>query len=101
MSSSAIEPRVAEAQNVTVTEDSLIVDLVDGRTVSVPLGWYPRLANGSAEERAEWQLIGRGHGIHWPRLDEDISIDGLLAGRLSNESQTSLDNWLRGRERAS
>jgi hypothetical protein len=73
------------------------VDLVDGRTVAVPVAWYPRLAHGSASERANWRLIGRGEGIHWPDLDEDISVDSLLAGRASGESQASLQRWLEGR----
>lgn len=82
------------AQHVTVTEDSLSVDLTDGRTISVPLTWYPRLYHGTSSERASWQLIGQGSGIHWPDLDEDISIANLLAGRPSNESQSSLARWL-------
>jgi hypothetical protein len=66
---------------MTVTDDALVVDLVDGRAISVPLAWYPRLAYGSAAERAHWRFIGEGEGIHWPDLDGDISIDGLLGGR--------------------
>jgi hypothetical protein len=97
MSSSPTDIRPAQAQGVTVTEDALIVDLVDGRTVAVPVAWYPRLAHGSASERANWRLIGRGEGIHWPDLDEDISVDSLLAGRASGESQASLQRWLEGR----
>lgn len=83
-----------------MTEDTLVVDLVDGRTLSVPLSWYPRLAHGTAAERAEWRLIGRGEGIHWPKLDEDISVEGLLAGRRSGESQASLQRWLQSRKAA-
>lgn len=104
MSSSESEIRAtpaARAERVSVTDDSLVVDLTDGRTVSVPLAWYPRLAHGNSDERADFQLIGRGEGIHWPRLDEDISISGLLSGRPSNESQQSLQNWLDERGRAS
>jgi hypothetical protein len=100
MSSSQIEVQPIEAQQVTVTDDSLVVDLVDGRSVSVPLAWYPRLVHATAEERAKWRLIGRGEGIHWEDLDEDISVEGLLAGRASGESQGSLDRWLRGRRKA-
>ena len=81
MSFSPIELRPAQGQNVTVTDDFLAVDLVDGRTVTVPLAWYPRLAHGSPAERSNWRLIGRGDGIHWPDLDEDISVESLLAGR--------------------
>ena len=100
MTSSPTELRPAQAQGVTVTDDTLSVDLTDGRTVSVPLAWYPRLANGSAEERSTWRLVGRGEGIHWPGLDEDISVEGLLAGRPSGESRGSLERWLESRQRA-
>jgi hypothetical protein len=77
-----------------MSRDSLIVDLHDGRTVSVPLSWYPRLAYGSAKERQQWELIGPGIGIHWPALDEDISIEGLLKGMPSGESPDSFSRWL-------
>lgn len=100
MSTSQSELRAALAQRVTVTEDALVVDLVDGRTVSVPLLWYPRLAHGTPAERANWRLIGRGEGIHWPDLDEDISVGGLLAGRPSGETQNSLRKWLESRQGA-
>jgi hypothetical protein len=73
------------------------VDLADGRTITAPVAWFPRLANGSPAERANWRLIGRGDGIHWPDLDEDVSVEGLLAGRRSGESQESLRRWLQGR----
>ena len=86
-----------EAQRVEITEDALVVELVDGRTLTVPLAWYPRLAHGRPAERANWRLIGRGEGIHWPDLDEDISVEGLLAGRRSGESQASLTRWLAAR----
>lgn len=99
MTSSQTEVRAAEAQRVMVTDDALVVDLVDGRSVSVPLAWYPRLAHGTVEERTRWRLIGRGEGIHWKDLDEDISVEGLLAGRASGESQKSLERWLRERAR--
>ena len=100
MSTSPSELRAALAQTVMVTDDSLVVDLVDGRTVSVRLPWYPRLAHGTPAERANWRLIGRGEGVHWPDLDEDISIAGLLAGRPSGETQTSLQRWLESRPTA-
>jgi Protein of unknown function (DUF2442) len=100
MSTSPSEVRAALAQQVSVTEDTLVVDLVDGRTVSVPLPWYPRLVHGTAAERANWRLIGRGEGIHWPDLDEDISIASLLAGRPSGETQNSLRRWLESRQGA-
>ncbi len=85
------------AQNVIVTEDALMVDLVDGRTISVPLAWYPRLFYGKPEERSKWRFIGQGEGIHWPDLDEDISVEGLQSGRPSNESQRSFKRWLEER----
>ena len=97
MSSSARESRTALALGVAVTDDAVTVDLVDGRTLSVPIAWYPRLAHATPAERANWRLVGRGEGIHWSDLDEDISVDGLLAGRASRESQASLDKWLRER----
>jgi hypothetical protein len=76
-----------------VTDDALTVDLADGRTVSVPLAWFPRLLTGTSVERNNWRLIGQDEGIHWPDLDEDISIEGLLAGRRSGESRSSLKHW--------
>jgi len=94
------ESHPAQAQHVTVTDDTLTVDLVDGRTVSVPLAWYPRLTHGTASERENWRLVGRGEGIHWPDLDEDVSVEGLLAGRSSGESQPSFETWLRSRKQA-
>lgn len=97
MSSSTIELRSSAVQQVRVTEDAVTVDLADGRTLSVPLAWYPRLLHGTAEERSHWRLIGQGEGIHWPDLDEDISVENLLAGNPSGESQRSLKRWLEGR----
>ena len=98
MSISGIEPREALAQSVTVKDDALVVDLADGRTITVPLAWFPRLAHGTPEECANWRLIGNGEGIHWPDLDEDISVESLLAGRRSGEAQESLRRWLESRE---
>lgn len=86
--------QVAKTQHVVVTDDSLIVDLTDGRTISAPLGWYPRLLHGTPEARNRWRLIGGGEGIHWPDLDEDISAENLLAGKPSSESQLSFKRWL-------
>ena len=97
MNTSTIEPQEARALQVSVTDDEIAVDLVDGRTVVVPLAWYPRLLHGNRQERNRWRLIGRGVGIHWPDLDEDISVEGLLAGRPSGESQRSLKRWLEAR----
>lgn len=79
-----------------ITEDTLTVDLSDGRTISVPLAWFPRLLHASSEERKKWQLIGKGQGIHWEDIDEDISVEGLLAGKPSGESQSSFRKWLAG-----
>lgn len=85
------------AEHVHVSEDMLSVELTDGRTISAPLAWYPRLLHGNARERKKWRLIGRGQGIHWEALDEDISVEGLLAGRASAESQASLKKWFERR----
>jgi hypothetical protein len=87
----------AKAQSITVTIDTLTVDLTDGRTISVPLVWYPRLMQGTEEERNNWRFIGDKEGIHWPDLDEDISIENLLMGKPSGESQSSLKRWLEAR----
>ena len=84
----------AKAQNVIVTDDTLAVDLNDGRTISVPLAWYPRLLHGTPGERSNWRLIGDKEGIHWPDLDEDISVENLLLGKPSGESQNSFKRWL-------
>ncbi len=86
-----------DAIHVKITDDAITVDLADGRTVSAPLGWYPRLSNATPEERANWRLIGKGSGIHWPSIDEDLSVESLLAGRPSQERQESLQRWLAGR----
>ena len=83
----------AAAQSVRVTDRALVVELRDGRVVYVPLTWYPRLAEGSPRERRRWELLGPGIGIHWPELDEDISVAGILAGARSGESATSLKAW--------
>lgn len=86
------------AQHVEVTDQHLTVDLTDGRSVTVPLAWFPRLLHGSAAERANWRLLGEGYGIEWPNLDEHIGIEGLLAGRGSGESPESLARWLKARQ---
>src|SRR5438105_12235488 len=93
MSTSTLATEIAAAKKVRVTDQALIVELTDGRVVSVPIEWYPRLAEGSAAERRRWELIGPGIGIHWPDLDEDISVEGLLGGLPSGESPTSLQRW--------
>jgi hypothetical protein len=99
MSTSVAATETATARNVRVTDRALVVELRDGRVVSVPLEWYPRLAEGSPTERRRWELIGTGIGIHWPDLDEDISVDGLLQGLPSGESPTSLERWRASRKR--
>ncbi len=97
MTTLAIELRMVSAQNVQVTDEALIMDLSDGRTVSVPLAWFPRLLHGSPAERNKWRLIGDGEGIHWPDLDEDISVENLILGKPSGESQKSFKKWLEAR----
>lgn len=100
MSTSAEPIDRPTAVSVDVSEDTLTVELRDGRTISVPLCWYPRLENATESEKRAWELIGNGSGIHWEDVDEDISIDALLAGRPSNESQASLERWLESRTRS-
>ena len=100
MNTSGTEVKEAQAQRVSVSEDALVVDLADGRTITTPVAWYPRLAHGTPAEQANWRFIGRGEGIHWPDLDEDISVDSLLAGRRSGETLESLRRWLQGRKAA-
>lgn len=94
MTTLTTETRVPQAAAVSLTEDTLTVDLSDGRTISVPLAWFPRLTYADAKEREHWELIGDGEGIHWPELDEDVSVEGLLAGRPSGESPKSFQRWL-------
>ena len=94
MNSSTVAKQSASATHVQVNDTTLSVDLSDGRTISAPVAWYPRLSLGKPEERDHWRLIGNGRGIHWPELDEDISVENLLAGQPSAESQTSFKRWL-------
>jgi hypothetical protein len=84
MQTSEYDPRI-RARDVRVSDEALTVHLVDGRAISVPLEWYPRLRRATPAQRANWRLIGEGHGIHWPDIDEDISTIGLLEGRPSVE----------------
>jgi hypothetical protein len=84
----------AVAMRVVVADDALVVELRDGRTLSVPIHWYPRLEHATPAERAGWALVGRGTGIHWESIDEDISVQALIAGKASNESPVSLKRWL-------
>lgn len=88
------------ATAVSVTEDTLSVELADGRSVSVPIEWYPRLAHATQQERDEWQLIGDGLGIHWPQIDEDIQTEAIVFGIRSQESAGSLQRWLEARRTA-
>lgn len=87
----------ARAIQVRVSDDALTVDLSDGRTISVPLAWYPRLMLGTPDERQTWRLIGGGLGIHWQELEEDISVENLLLGNPSAEGQKSLQSWIEKR----
>ena len=98
MNTSTIELRGTVAEKAAVTKDTLVLELADGRTVTAPLAWYPRLLHGTARERANWRLIGGGEGIHWPNLDEDISVENVLLGQPSGESQRSFKKWLEARQ---
>ena len=89
---------IPEAIAIKVTDESLAAELHDGRTISVPLSWYPRLTHATPEERDNWELIGTGEGIHWPDLDEDISVEMLLAGVPSGESPGGFKRWLEAKE---
>ena len=97
MHSSTVKTLPPTAERVEVTGDTLSVELSDGRTISAPVGWYPRLAHGTDEERKHWRLVGSGRGIHWPDLDEDVSVENLLAEKPSGESQQSFKQWLESR----
>jgi hypothetical protein len=101
MTSSRIDSRTALATRVEVSEDTLSVELSDGRTIAAPLAWYPRLAQATAEERNSWRLIAGGRGLHWPMIEEDIGVANLLAGQPSAESQSSFKKWLASRPKLS
>lgn len=90
----------ARAVKVSVTDDTIAVDLEDGRTIAVPIGWYPRLAHGTPEERSYFRISGAGYGIHWPDLDEDIGVEGLLLSKQSTESPISFERWLARRKQS-
>ena len=98
MHSATLAPTVIRIINVTVTHDTLSVDLEDGRSIAIPIGWYPRLAYGTPSERTNFQISGAGYGIHWPDLDEDIGVEGLLLGKKSTESRASFERWLQQRQ---
>jgi hypothetical protein len=93
-------PTVLAVVDVAIREEKLIVTLDDGRSISVPLEWYPRLLHASPKERKNWHLLGDGYAIEWPDLDEHIGIEGLLAGRRSGESRKSFARWLAARQRS-
>jgi len=97
MSTSGIDLKNTAAKGVMVGEDNLVVELSDGRAITVPVAWFPRLLHGTPSGRSNWRLIGSGEGIHWPDLDEDISVASLLAGRRSSETGDSLRQWLGAR----
>jgi len=97
--SASAKINLARITAVAVTDDTLSVDLEDGRTIAVPIGWYPRLAHGTPEERENFQISGAGYGIHWPDLDEDLGVEGLILGQKSSESPTSFAKWLEQRKR--
>ena len=97
MTISRVELEIPNAVGVEITDEALTVELSDGRTVTVPLTWYPRLLHATPKKRGNWRLIGKGQGIHWNDLDEDVSVEGLLAGRHSGESQASFKRWLEGK----
>lgn len=99
MNTLVINTQDVRAQEVEVTEDTLIVSLADGRTIIVPLAWFPRLWYGTPQERAHFEIIGDGNYIHWPDLDEDLSVTGILAGRYSKENPESLKKWLNARNK--
>jgi len=94
MNSSTVDTQASTATSVQLNDDTLSVELSDGRTISVPIAWYPRLVHGTSDERSHWRLVGDGRGIHWEDLDEDISVNNLLSGQASGESQTSFKRWL-------
>ena len=98
MSTSIVELEIPAATRITSTDDTLTVELADGRTISVPLSWHPRLTYATPEERDNWELFASGEHIHWPDLDEDISVEALLAGKPSGESQTSFQRWLEAKQ---
>ena len=100
MSFSTADIQHIRVTTLAITEDTLTVDLSDGRTISVPLSWYPRLCHANRTERDHWRLIAGGGGIHWPLLDEDISVKNLVFGKPSAESQASLKRWLEARSRS-
>ena len=97
MTTLILDSAALKAAAIRTTDDTLVVELADGRSVAVPLGWFPRLFHATISERQNWRFVGDNQGVHWPDLDEDISVEGILAGRPSGESQRSLQRWLDSR----
>ena len=98
MSISTVSFEVPGAMTLEVTEDTLTAELVDGRIISVPLAWYPRLVHATPDERDNWELYAGGQHMHWPDLDEDLSIEMLLTGQKSGESHRSFKRWLEAKQ---
>jgi len=94
---STAEAQVPTIENVKVTGNTIRTELSDGRTILVPIAWFPRIAHGTQKERNNWRLVGKGFGIHWEDLDEDISVENLLLGKTSGESQPSFQKWMESR----
>jgi hypothetical protein len=99
MTISRVDLEIPNAIGIKCDDEALMVELNDGRMISVPLAWYPRLLQATQQERQNWRLIGQGQGIHWEDLDEDISVENLLTGHHSGESQASLEKWLESRQK--
>jgi hypothetical protein len=97
MTTLAVNRETLGAIDVSVSEDTLSIDLADGRTIAAPIAWFPRLLHATPAERENWRVIGKGQGIHWEDIDEDISVEGVLAGQPSGESQASFQRWLDSR----
>lgn len=98
MSTLELDEQEPAASSITLNAERLVVELTDGRSLSVPLTWYPRLQHATESERRNWRLLGDGYAVEWPELDEHIGMDGLLAGRRSGESAASLNRWLASRK---
>jgi hypothetical protein len=98
MNTLAIKLKNVAIELVSITDDALNVELSDGRSLAVPLTWFPRLFYATANERKQWRLIGNGQGVHWQMVEEDISLENLLFGQASGESQKSLQKWLNARQ---
>ncbi len=98
MTSLVSEETQSKAEDILISADEMTLVLSDGKTKSVPLSFYPRLIHASQAERDNWQIIGQGEGIRWPDLDEDISVEGIVAGKRSGESRKSFQRWLEAKK---